>query len=558
MSKECPFCKSAVPDEANFCLHCCRVINAQPFDVIPDSKEKNVSSLHRIKSGFIPKKRLFQDFFHNHNYKRIFPVLCMLAVTCVICLLVAAYPIRHANITTGTENETITVPVTTPDGEPVTDANGENVYEVIEVTTEAKGFLASLFSPDDSNQNEGKKDNNGSLFDRLFNQNQEQGEQNGSGDADSDSTSGSTNDPQEGTTNNTKNPTPSAGSEKPTDSNVQGGQSQGSSEGLVWTETNGKIKITGYNGNSSIVTVPAYIDGKRVSYLDENAFSNNSNIKEIRFQGSATGSERFYLPYGKAAFNNLPNLTAVTFPYETDFHMIKADGTLVQFYTFHILFTNCPKLSNVDFTQYVNKKYGTSREQFFISENGVILGQDTLNDSHYRSIVYYPVGKTAKSYTVPNNCSDIEDYAFWRNPYIETLTFSENVRYIDGPNFYGCGNLSSFIVNSANTKYRSENGVLYGGSLSVNSIKYTGVFYPPGKRDAYFELSNSSPIALDINSFCGNPYLETVRCPNDAYIFTKDIKSSIYGAKALKTIQISSKHSYRINDKNIFNVEYFE
>lgn len=556
MSKECPFCKSAVPDEANFCLHCCRIINAQSFDIIPDLPNKSVNGLHRIKSGFILKKRLFQDFFHNHNYKRVFPVLCMVTVTCIICLLVAAYPINHRNITTGTENETITVPVTTPDGEPVTDANGENVYEVIEVTTEAKGFLASLFSPDDSNKNESDKDNNGSFFDRLFNQNQEEG--NNSDDTDLNSPSASTDNTQEGTTNNTKNPTPSAEPEKPTESTTQSNQSQGSSEGLAWTETGGKITITGYNGSSSIVTVPAYIDGKRVSYLAENAFSNNSKIKEIRFQGSATGSEKFYLPYGTAAFNNLPNLTAVTFPYETDIHMIRADGTLVQFYTFHILFTGCPKLYNVDFTQYVNKNYGTSREQFFISENGVILGQDALNDSRYRSIVYYPAGKTSKSYTVPKNCSDIEDYAFWRNPYIETLTFSENIRYIDGPNFYGCGNLSSFIVDSANTKYRSENGVLYGGSLSVNSIKYTGVFYPPGKRDTYFELSNNSPIALDINSFCGNLYLETVRCPNDACIFTTDIKSSTYGAKALKTIQISSKHSYRINDKNIFNVEYFE
>ncbi len=557
MSKECPFCKSVVPDEANFCMHCCNVISEQPFGDAPPAAGKRVSGIDKIKVSLLSKKYHIQDFIHFRRYKRFFPVLGMLSVTLVICLLVAANPTDRSNIKTDSENVTVTVPVTNSYGEHVTDDNGENVYEVVEITTESKGFFASLFSSDetgDSNEN----DNGSSLFDKIFHQNRDSDEQTESGVTTSEASSASS---ESGNTESTAAAQQSSVSEPETttDSNEQSTQqSQSVSEGLVWTESDGKLTITGYNGSSSVVTIPAYINGKRVSYLAQNAFSDNSNIQKIIFQGSSDGSEEFYLPYGIAVFNNLPNLTSVTFPYETDICMIKDDGSLVKLYTFYILFTDCPKLSRVDFTEYTNSNYGTSREQFLISENGVILGQDTLNDSRYRSIVYYPMGKTEKSYSVPSSCSDIGQYSFWGNPYLETLTFSEKVRYIGGPNFCGCNNLSSFAVNSANAKYRSENGVIYGGSVSVNSVQYTGVFYPPGKTDTYFELSNTTPIVLDKNSFCGNSYLQTVRCPNDSYIYTADIKKSECGAKALKSIQISSNHSYRISDSKVFSIEYYE
>ncbi len=74
---------------------------------------------------------------------------------------------------------------------------------------------------------------------------------------------------------------------------------------LTYTESNGKITITGYNGLAEEIRIPETINGKAVIKIGENAFKDNQNITSV------------YLPdsieeIGESAFNNTVNLVTVS------------------------------------------------------------------------------------------------------------------------------------------------------------------------------------------------------------------------------------------------------
>lgn len=525
MSKKCPFCQSELPDEAHYCLNCCSSLSTAPDVAASLAKVKKYrrtadSAVHDL---YVKYNLTFSKFIHNPKNKKAFPIAIISFATVFLCLLVSAAS-HSVNIETVTETRL----VTEKNGEAVTDENGENVYEVVEVTTE-QSFLESLFGG--SKSVEGTSDgSSGSVLGKLFGSDDSTATTVASPNSSTNETSNKTQNSKTETTAYSTTKVQSSDTDNAENSSTQ------SSDGFSYTEGTDGIKITGYNGSASNIIVPAYIDGKRVVGLGENAFSNNSSIKSITFEDADTGDHKFFLPYMTCAFSNLPNLTKVTFPLETSSSTLYKDYTLSlsgAANVFEYLFSGCPKLEGVYFGK------SLTGDAYLTQIDGVVLTKSYTSSG--KTVLYYPPGKKDASYTTPSGVDCIHENAIRDNPYLETLTFSSEVKSVSGENFLGCKKLKAFIAVSGNNYISTQNGVLYSGSVTINGTAYTGVCYPPGKTDTEFTFRDDINIVLTDNCFYGNPYIQTVRLPHKSYVYAYGIsKSGEYKPSSLKKIYMTS------------------
>ncbi len=589
--KKCPFCGSELPDEAIYCLNCSSVLN---------ERESSASS-----------DRKFIISVPNKKTARIVSTVCAVLIILFSCIL-AIKSIRKVPASQEPVKTTI-APVTEENGEIATNDNGEQIYEIIEVpeTTSKKGFLESIVdkvtggndSDGDETEEPVTEENkiDSDVTDKVTSDNEPSSSEvkttiinnlppetttkkqsfwenidwDGIKLPDFDTptmpttTKPTTTKPATTKPTTTKPTTTAPTTTKPTTTKptttrptttvptttkpTTSTSTPSSAADFQYTEVNGEIKITRYTGNSSNVTVPAYINGKHVAFLGENVFANSSNIKSIVFSGTTSGASRFYLPSGRTVFSNLPNLVSITFPYETYYRMTD-DSKSPRNTTFYSMIVNCPKLSNISFSSKVNSDYSSSMLTMY-SVDGVVFSRNNTStvDSN---LVYYPPAKTISSYTIPSRVQQLEKFAFKNNPYIKSIHFTSSTIYMNW-NFIGCSKLASFSVDSANSKLFAENGVLYGGAVKHNGVEYKTFYYPPAKTDSSFTFTDKYNLSLDGYSFCGNPYLKTARfCRGtriDSAVATAEGK-----APSLKVFELNSAYEHTVNTgKNAYTYVYY-
>ncbi len=572
MKKNCPNCNKQLPEEATFCLYC--------YTNLSDVENSSV---------VVPKKKV--------NKKILSRILIIAAFLTIIGVSVIA--LKHsvskpaltpADTTVITEKQT--VPVTDASGEAVTNENGEQVFDTITVTktetittTEKKGFLDKIFNNETENNASTQAIENASdskaeettekqsWFDKLFGNDETQPHttepttQESGENKPQTSTTENASTPSTGNENNTGASSQSATTQKETASSTEKETTKPSSttttqtvsttapkqdEEFTFTVVNGSVKLLSYTGNSSIVRVPAEIDGKHVAYLGSDVFSNKSNITSIIFEGATSGSEKFYLPANTTVFNSLPNLTSVTLPFETNNYFINNDGSTNYTYSFGTLFSNCPKVCSVNFGPHINSMHSSSMSRMY-AVDGVVF----VNTSSEISLLWYPVAKTQSDYTVPDNVRKIEKNAFSNNAYIQTLTLSSRVSSVAGPNFRNCTKLASFYVAQGNTKYTAENGVLYYPGFTINNLPSYGAFYPPAKADTAFAFPQDKTMYLDAYTFCGNPNLKEITIFGISRI-DGAILSSDSRPINLEKIVASKNCLIPSNAENLYTVEYFD
>ena len=68
---------------------------------------------------------------------------------------------------------------------------------------------------------------------------------------------------------------------------------------------------------------------------------------------------------------------------------------------------------------------------------------------------------------------------------LSSVTIPNSVTYIGNDAFFDCSNLTDINVESTNSKYSSENGVLF------NKDKTTIICYPAGKTDTIYTIPNT-------------------------------------------------------------------
>ena len=609
--KKCPFCGTELPEEASFCLNCSSVLNEKP--VITKEKKKPII--------VIPTKKIAQ----------VSSIICAIAIVLASCLF-AIKVNRKIPVAEQPVNTTI-VPVTEENGEIATNNNGEQIFEITEITetTTKKGFFESLIDKvtgedntettepvtEEDKQNSETSTEAPSVNDEtsstevkttIINNTTETTTKKSSfwddifdwDNVDFPDLTEKETTTKETTTKPTKPTTTAPTITKPTTTKptttapttttptttsptttsptttkptttaptttaptttkpTTTAPSQSSTADFEYVEIDGEIKITKYTGNSSTVTVPAYIDGKHVAFLGENAFANNSNIQKIVFKSITSGKSRFYLPTKRTVFNNLPNLTSITFPYET-YQRMTSDSKSPSNDTFYQLITNCPKLSAVHFSDRVSPDFTEQSTLTMYSVDGVVFARTNTNSSNGQkldsSLIYYPPAKTSSSYTIPARATTVAKHAFKNNPYIKTIHFTASTTSVSG-NFIGCSNLTSFTVDSGNSKLFAENGVLYTGAVKHNNVEYKAFYYPPGKTDTSFTFNADYNMSLDGYSFCGNPYLKTAKFCRGTRI-DSSVANGEGKATALTTFVLNSEYDNTVNtSKSAYTYTYY-
>jgi len=208
------------------------------------------------------------------------------------------------------------------------------------------------------------------------------------------------------------------------------------------------IKTSTFRGCANLtgVTIP-----NSVTSIGVSAFKDCLNLTRVIIPNGVTAIESF-------AFEGCTSLTVITIP-----NSITNIG--------YEVFKGCAALTAINVAE---------GSDAYSSVNGVLYNKD----KDKTVLVKYPDGKNDVSFTVPDNVTNIKDYAFYRCYKLAGINIPESVTGIDTTAFFECAALVEIEVKPGNSSYSSENGILY------NKNKTILCKYPAGKNDSTFTIPN--------------------------------------------------------------------
>ncbi len=180
------------------------------------------------------------------------------------------------------------------------------------------------------------------------------------------------------------------------------------------------------------VVIPASVKNIR-----RYAFLGMKNLQEVEFtEGSQLESVRAY------AFKNCSSLNTIALPEGTKYIEGNAFENCVALTVFSLpttlidvnalVFTGCTALQNIQ-----------ANGENFVGLDGVLYNKE-INE-----LICYPLGKKDKTYRVEERTVEIVGYAFYVNPWLESITM-ENVSMLRHYAFAGCAKLSVVTADSLN------------------------------------------------------------------------------------------------------------
>ena len=261
----------------------------------------------------------------------------------------------------------------------------------------------------------------------------------------------------------------------------------------------GNVRITRYIGSGGPVDIPATIDGKPVTSIGEFAFQQCSGITSINIPNSVTSIQQ-------GAFSNCSGLSSITIP---------SSVTSIE----NTAFWGCSGLTSINIPSSVtsigvNVFYGCSgltditvdsSNPSFCSESGVLFNKDKT------TLIYYPLGKTDSSYTIPDGVTVIEQYAFYCNSKLTSVTIPSSVTSIGESAFQFCSKLTIIYI---------PNGI----SIGLDAIPSTA------GRITYTVDSSNNVTITDIRLYSGNRV---------------DIPATIDGKTV---IAVNENHQYKVGN----------
>ena len=132
----------------------------------------------------------------------------------------------------------------------------------------------------------------------------------------------------------------------------------------------------------------------------------------------------------------------------------------------------------------------------------------TISNSvtHIGNYAFYKMSKLT-TVNLPNSITHIGDYAFYDAIKLTTITIPINVSSIGYETFGSTPILTDIVVDSENSNYLSQNGILF------NKSQTQIIHYPVGKSDTNYTIPSSVTIILD-NAFKLATRLTGVTLPN--------------------------------------------
>ena len=221
----------------------------------------------------------------------------------------------------------------------------------------------------------------------------------------------------------------------------------------------GTLTITRYTGLEKEVTIPAIIDGKKVTWIDYHAFFNNRTIEEITLPETIT-----YI-YSNA-FHNCPSLTTINLNEGlTSLSVPFAEGSNVS--EIHLPST----LKNINggslFQQNPKGKMITIEDSnpYYTVKDNVLFNKDMTE------LISYPPLKDEATYEIPSSVTVIGLHAFSENQYLTELTVPLNVQKISVWAFEGSASLESVSI------YGNLDGIYsytFDDMPKLKTVKYYG------------------------------------------------------------------------------------
>jgi hypothetical protein len=181
------------------------------------------------------------------------------------------------------------------------------------------------------------------------------------------------------------------------------------------------------------------------------------------------------------------------------------------------------------------------RNYWYTSIDGILFDKDK------KTIICYPQGKKAGTYSIPPSVTVIGDGAFSGCDNLTSINIPSSVRDI-GDAFSGCSNLTNITVDNRNPAYASIDGVLF------DKDKTYIIRYPEGKAGAY--SIPSSVTGIGCNGFSGCDNLISINIPSSVTDIIRDISDySLFPyCSNLTSITVDSRNpSYASIDGVLFN-----
>ena len=356
-----------------------------------------------------------------------------------------------------------------------------------------------------------------------------------------------------------------------------------SSDFAIESNADGTATVVGYSGKSNYVKIPAYINGYKITRL-ESTFDAGSigepivsveipntvveigqftfeycyNLKNVKIPNSVKriGYRAFYYCSSLNSIvlpDNLSSLGSETFAHSKINTITVPNISLVSGSSFEFTEIETAKISSESksysqasglfYACEVKKIDVDKSNKFYSAIDGVLFNKNKTE------LIYYPMSKDTKNYSVPSGVKKIRNYAFagyhcvfsedgavyfnGGNEYLENVTLPDSVNEIGSQAFYlcqklksvnigsgvkkialdsflACDNLNSINVSENNKTYSSKNGVLF------NKNKTSLLNYPLGKTDSSYSVPDTVQI-IEANAFggYGSPMEE------DSYIYDK-------------------------------------
>lgn len=199
----------------------------------------------------------------------------------------------------------------------------------------------------------------------------------------------------------------------------------------------GGVKIISYTGNYTTLEIPSTIGGKNVVEIGDNVFKQNYLLTEIVIPDTVK-------KIGNRAFQACFALESIVIPDSVTFIGDYAFFGCWAAKSLHIgaglesmgeqAIQYCKSLETITVSE--------DNDKFAASDDGVLF------TGNYNTLICYPAASSMTSYTVPNNCIAIEDYAFRNCVNLETLVIGDHVNDIGDSTFLACEALKNVTLGS--------------------------------------------------------------------------------------------------------------